>query len=233
MMARMLHLFCYDVVFQFRHGFYTIYLIISVIYITILLSIPDSVRLIVTNALVFSDTSVLGLTFVGALLLLEKQQGILYSLFVTPVRLSEYLFAKVSSLSLLAMLASGSIFVIANGFHALSILFLFGVVWGSSIFTLIGLGIGARVSSLNGYLFGIMAGTFIFAAPLLGYLKVYDGLWLYLLPTRATLVLLASTLQSPSMLHILYAVLCLMLWTHLAWLFAIKSFSTFILGVQR
>ncbi|MBN1465987.1 hypothetical protein JXA02_09510, partial [candidate division KSB1 bacterium] len=102
----MVQLFRYDVLFQFRHGFYFIYLLVSAIYIIALFNIPTAQRLVVTNLLVFSDTSVLGLTFVGAILLLEKQQRILHSLFVTPLKLSEYLLAKVLSLSLIALLAS-------------------------------------------------------------------------------------------------------------------------------
>ena len=229
MMRRTRQLSFYDVLFQFRHGFYLVYLLVSVLYIIILFNIPESHRLMVTNALVFSDTSILGLMFVGAILLLEKQQDILHSLFVTPLLLREYLAAKVLSLTLISVTASLLIFVISNGLGLMSGLFLPGVILGSSIFILIGLGIGARVNSLNGYIFGIMVGTIIFTAPLLSYLNVYDGLWLYILPTRATLLLLASTHQPLSSGHVIYAFFNLIAWIILAWPFAVKSFRTFII----
>ena len=135
MMRRTRQLFFYDVLFQFRHGFYLVYLLVSVIYIIILFSIPESHRLMVTNALVFSDTSILGLTFVGAILLLEKQHGTLPSLFVTPLRLHEYLAAKMLSLTLIAVPASLGILLIPNGSVPAVRLFLTGVVFSSSIFT--------------------------------------------------------------------------------------------------
>ena len=161
---------------------------------------------------------------------MEKGQEILNSLFVTPVRLREYLIAQVLSLTFLAVQASLILLIIPNGFRPLSTPFLLGVILGSALFTLVGLGVGARVNTLNGYLFGVMAGTMIFSLPLLGYLDIYDGLWLYLLPTRATLLLLMSTYDSLSAAQIIYALVCLGLWTILAWIFAVKSFEKFIIG---
>ncbi len=229
MIRRTLCLFMYDVLFQFRHGFYAIYLIISALYIAILFSIPDTQRLLVTTILVFADTSVLGLTFVGALLLLEKQQNILQSLFVTPMRLAEYLAAKILSLSLIALLASGLILILANGIVSSMFLFFIGLVLSSSVFILIGLAVGARVRSLNGYLFGVMAGTIIFSVPLVSYLGIYDALWLYVMPTRATLYLLGSTMSPISASQLFYSLVNLMLWNVLTWWIAVKSFQKYII----
>jgi fluoroquinolone transport system permease protein len=184
----------------------------------------------VTNALVFSDTSILGLTFVGAILLLEKGQNLLQGLFVTPVRLFEYLTAKVISLALIALLASAAILIIPNGFVPSLGLFLPGVFLTSCIFTLIGLAVGARFQTMNGFLFGTMAGTMIFSAPLIAYFDIYDGVWLYAFPTRATLLLLASTFQDISAGQLVYAFLNLLIWNTLAWLLASWSFRRHILG---
>jgi fluoroquinolone transport system permease protein len=230
MTHRLLNMFLYDVLFQFRHGFYLIYLIISAIYIAVLFNIPTAQRLVVTNILVFSDTSVLGLTFVGAILLLEKQQHILHSLFVTPLRLFEYLLAKMLSLSLIALMGSLLILLIPNGLKTPSALFVLGVMSGSIIFTLIGLGVGARVNSLNGYIFGIMMGTMIFCLPLLGYLHIHDGWWLNLLPTHAILLLLASIHQPLSAAQIIYALCCLLVWTTATWLFAVMNYRILLRG---
>ena len=219
----------YDILFQFRNGFYLIYLIISALYIGILFSIPESHRLLVTYALVFSDTSILGLTFVGALLLLEKQQNILSSLFVTPLHVRDYLAGKVISLSLLALWASLAILVIPNGWIDSSVFVISGILLGSSFFILLGIAVGARVSSMNGFIFGIMASTVIFALPLLGYFKVYDAWWLYLLPTRATLLLFESSLRPLSTSELVYAFATLLVWNVLGARLAVWSFHKFIL----
>ncbi len=233
MIRRTLQLFLYDVRFQFRHGFYAIYLIISAIYIGILISIPEAQRLLVTNALVFSDTSVLGLTFIGAILLLEKQQNILQSLFVTPVRLAEYVIAKILSLSLIALLASLIILILPNGIRPSIGYFILGVLLSSGIFILIGLAVGARVTSLNGYLFGVMAGTIFFALPLLDYLQVYNSWWLYLLPSHAQLVLLSGTHDELGVARALFSILVLALWFIAAWFLAVRSFTTFIVRGKK
>ncbi len=233
MTRRTLHLFLYDVRFQFRHGFYAIYLIISAIYVAILWSIPAASRLLVTNALVFTDTSVLGLTFIGAIVLLEKQQNILQSLFVTPVRLAEYVIAKILSLSLIALLASLVILILPNGIRPSIGFFILGVLLSSGIFILIGLAAGARVTSLNGYLFGVMAGTIFFALPLLDYLQVYKSWWLYLLPSHAQLVLLSATHVELGVARTLFSILILALWFIAAWLWAVRSFTIFILRGEK
>lgn len=219
----------YDILFQFRNGFYLVYLIISAIYIGILCSIPESHRLLVTYALVFSDTSILGLTFVGALLLLEKQQNVLSSLFVTPLQVREYLTGKVISLSLLALVASMAILLVPSGWVQSVGLVVVGIVLGSSFFILLGIIVGARVSSMNGFIFGIMASTFMFALPLLGYFNVYDAWWLYLLPTRATLLLFESSLRPLSTSELVYAFATLLVWNGLAARLAACSFHKFIL----
>jgi fluoroquinolone transport system permease protein len=228
MIRRIFKLFLYDVLFQFRHGFYAIYAIVSVLYIAILFSFSTH-RLLVTNALVFSDTSILGLVFVGAILLLEKQQNILHSLFVTPVKLSEYLLAKVMSLTLISILASFAILLVPNGVVPSLGLFLLGVALSSSIFILIGLAIGAKVNTMNGYIFGIMLGTIVFAAPLVSYFGLYDGLWLYVLPTRASLFLLSSTFLSISSGQLWYSIINLIVWNIGAWRLATWSFSKYII----
>lgn len=88
----MLKLFKYDISIQLRSGYWTVYGIIGLIYILILVNLPVNIRDDVAIFLIFSDTSVLGLIFVGALVLLEKQQGVLQSLSVTPLKLTDYLF---------------------------------------------------------------------------------------------------------------------------------------------
>lgn len=233
MTRRLAHLFLYDVIFQYRHGFYAIYAIISAIYIFVLFSIPQAHRLLVTNALVFSDTSVLGLTFVGAILLLEKQQNILHSLFVTPVRLAEYFFAKIISLSMIALFASLIILIVPNGFSPSLGFFIFGILLSSGIFVLIGLGVGARVTSLNGYIFGVMAGTIIFAVPLLDYLQVYRSWWFYLLPSHAQLYLLFSTQHDLNLMRAGFSILNLVVWFFAVWFFAVHSFEKFILRGEK
>ncbi|HSR03547.1 MAG TPA: hypothetical protein VLM88_03070 [Proteiniclasticum sp.] len=69
-----------DVVFQYKQGFYFIYLLISFVYLLILSQLPEAIAEIAITVIVFSDPSVLGLFFIGGILLLEKDQGVLQTL---------------------------------------------------------------------------------------------------------------------------------------------------------
>ena len=88
----------YDLKFQIRHGFYYAYAFVVTFYLIALLNIPLGIREWVTTLVIFSDTSVLGFFFVGSIILLERGQGTLNTLFVTPIRLHEFLLSKSLSL---------------------------------------------------------------------------------------------------------------------------------------
>ncbi len=73
-----------DIQLQWRQGFWLVYFIVSVIYVLVLLNIPAENRMMVSLIMILSDTSMLGVIFIGALILLEKQQKVIHSLFVHP-----------------------------------------------------------------------------------------------------------------------------------------------------
>ena len=74
-----------DITLQWRQGFWLIYFVVSAIYILVLLNVPMEKRMMVSLILILTDTTILGVLFVGALVLLEKQQAIIHSLFVTRI----------------------------------------------------------------------------------------------------------------------------------------------------
>ncbi|KXS49143.1 fluoroquinolone transport system permease protein [Halanaerobium congolense] len=96
----------HDLRFQFRHKFYHVYLIISLIYIALLLNLPGDLRTFIAGIIIFPDPSMLGFTFISAIILLEKENNILESLFVTPLKLDEYIIAKLISLGLISLFSS-------------------------------------------------------------------------------------------------------------------------------
>ena len=142
----------YDVMFQFRYGFYYAYLFVTVLYILLLRSLPEETRRILATILVFSDTSILGFFFIGGMVLLEKGQKTLESLFVTPLRIWDYLISKIISLTLLALLTSFAIMIFSFGASFNPIPLLIGVTFSSAFFTLLGLLASSRIKTLNGYL---------------------------------------------------------------------------------
>src|SRR5690554_5975368 len=97
---RLLHAVWADIRFQFKQGFYLVYVLITITYLIILSFLPEEILSVGLPLVIFSDPSVLGLFFIGGIIMLEKMQGILSVLVVSPLRTTEYILSKVISLAL-------------------------------------------------------------------------------------------------------------------------------------
>jgi len=116
-----------DILFQYRHGFYTVYFLITVFYILLLRLLPTEPRTFLAPVLLFSDPAVLGFFFVGGLVLFERKQNLLEGFLVTPLRPGEYLLAKALSLSLISLATSLAIAWLGVGVPFNPLLLLAGV----------------------------------------------------------------------------------------------------------
>lgn len=96
---RLKKLFLLDMRFQAKYGFYFLYAVLTVIYIAVLFAFPENWKEKAAAILIFSDPASMGLFFMGAIVLLEKSQHTTCALAVSPVHATEYVIAKVSSLS--------------------------------------------------------------------------------------------------------------------------------------
>lgn len=165
---RIWKLFLGDLKFQAACGFYWLYGIITFFYAGVLLLLPQEWRSKVAVALIYSDPAALGLIFMGAIILLEKSQRVLDALVVSPIKVSDYLAAKVGSLCLISVTASFFLALVAKVENLWMIVAVTAIT--SLIFSLLGLIIGAKISSLNHYLFAIVPIEIICFVPPLIYL---------------------------------------------------------------
>ena len=193
--------------FQLRHGFYLAYLLVTAAYVVVLRIVPTATRSALTVALVFSDASVLGFFFVGGSVLLERDQRVLESLFVTPLHITEYVLAKIASLALLSLAVSVAIVLIGYGVPRHPLIFVLGTLLGSVVAVLIGLLISTRARHLNGY-FGL---SFVYVPFFVLPVLHVSGLWttpiVYLMPPYAALVLIAHGFFGGQWWQVLYGVL--------------------------
>jgi len=149
---RLLKLLKYDVKFQLRHGFYYAYLFICILYVIMLRFLPIDIRKTAGILIMFSDPAAIGFFFIGGIILLEKGQSILDSLFVTPTRLHEYLVSKVVSLALLSLVSACVICYISFGTEVNLLFLVAGVLLSSIFFTLVGITLAVRIKTLNQYI---------------------------------------------------------------------------------
>lgn len=147
---RVKYMFLWDMRFQAKYGFYFLYAVLTVIYGIILLAIPENWREKAAAVLIFSDPASMGLFFMGAVVLLEKSQHTPCALAVSPVRETEYIFAKIGSLSAVGLIVA-AVLALAAGADNLHMV-LSGTVISSALFTLTGLIIATEINSLNQFL---------------------------------------------------------------------------------
>ncbi|UFJ39518.1 hypothetical protein LOK74_15825 [Brevibacillus humidisoli] len=213
----------HDVRFQFRHGFYYAYAVISVIYILLLHRLSGEAKPLTASFLLFSDPGMLGFFFIGGIVLLERGQQILDPLFVTPFRISEYVTAKLASLILLALASTGVIVFGTFGTDFSALPLLIGIMLTSSLFTLIGLSVAVRVKSINQYLFTSPVYMTILCLPLLEHVGLMETPWFWLFPTQGALILIHGAFVPLTVQEWLYSVLVLLVWNTAAVVWAGRS----------
>ncbi|KRE96452.1 ABC transporter permease [Paenibacillus sp. Soil766] len=219
----------YDVQFQWRHGFYGVYVLVCSLYVLLLHFVPESRKDTVTILLTFSDPSALGLILAGGIVLLEKDQGIHDSLFVTPLRLREYLFAKALSLSALSLAAAWVIHVFSLGLPISPIRFSLAVLLTSSFFTFLSIGVAVRTRSINGFILLSQLYALPFTLPLLHFFGIGKAFMYVIIPTDGSLLLLKTTYQHVSLGGTIYAVTLLVLGNACVFLWTYRSFERKVL----
>lgn len=221
----MLKLLIYDISIQWRSGYWSVWGVMGFLYILILLNIPLNVRDEAAVGIIFMDTSVLGLIFVGALVLFEKQQGVLQSMSVTPLKLNTYIYSKVISLTILSTVISSLIWIIPlwsfNGYGYI----LSGVALSSVVFTIFGLGFTSGVATFNQYLARIFIGSLIFSIPVIPFIIFPEMVWLIIFPTNAALDLFLQISKDSFSIIQLIDIILLGIWIFVMLIFARKQFK--------
>jgi fluoroquinolone transport system permease protein len=134
-------------------------------YLIILSFLPKDILSVGLPLVVFSDPSVLGLFFIGGIIMLEKTQGILSVLVVSPLRTIEYILSKVISLAFVSVLAAIAITGFSHYENVNWLLVFLSTVLTSGIFTLCGIMITAGCNTVNQYMVKTVPYMLLFVLP--------------------------------------------------------------------
>lgn len=178
-----------DISFQFKQGFYFVYIALTFIYMVIMSLLPDKLLNTFIPLVVFSDPSVVGFFFIGGIVMLEKVQGILQYIVVTPLRTKEYLLAKVISLSLLAEAAGLAITAVTHKGSVNWVLLFIGILLSSVFFTLFGFIVAAKSNSVNQYFIKMIPYMLVVIFPCFSLIGFQYSWLLNIFPSAAGLVL--------------------------------------------
>lgn len=166
-----------DLHFLWRYGFGGLYALFTLLYLLLLSAVPIGAKETVGTLLIFSDPAVMGLFFMGALLLLERSQRVLPALAVSPAAPWEYTLSKALSLALVGTAVGGILAVFSGGGHLLYTLC--AVLLGALFFSFVGLIAAFHSGSLNQFLLLSVAAELLLCVP--GILLAFGWLprWLF------------------------------------------------------
>jgi fluoroquinolone transport system permease protein len=170
-----------DIRFQFKYGFYFLYVIFAAVYISLLFALPDAWRVKTAVLMIFSDPAAMGLYFMGAIVLFEKSEQVLNSIAISPVHPSEYVLAKLVSIALISTLV-GLIIGISSGIIGNIFEFTVGLFLCSCLFSSLGLSIAAKITTLNQFIIATIPAELVINIPAIAYLFGYKSNWLLLHP---------------------------------------------------
>lgn len=179
-MSRLRKLLYGDIRFQFKYGFYLVYLILTVFYVCLLYAFPVNIRSKVASLLIYTDPAAMGLFFMGAIVLFEKSQRVLNSLAVSPITVGEYILSKLISLGLIGTLVGILIAASSGNRQLLSVAL--GTFFGSMIFSLFGLIAASVVNSLNQFMVVTIPVELLCTLPPIIYLFGYRNRFMLLHP---------------------------------------------------
>jgi len=222
----------WDMRLQFRNGFYYAAAFIAVLMTIVLAQLPEAELPTILPVFVLGNMTIGTFYFKAGLVLLEKGDGVLEGLIVTPLRQSEYLAAKLISLTLLTLVENVAIVTAVYGLHYNLLLLALGVALMASFNVLFGFIAVARYDSINSFLLPSILITMTLTVPLLDYLGFWQSPLVYLHPVQATLLLLKGAFQPIAPWQMVYGVLYAALWIGLLFKASQRIFYRFIILKQ-
>lgn len=201
-----------DIRFQFKYGFYLLYGIFALMYTAILQLLPEAWKASVAVLMVFSDPTMLGLFFMGAILQFEKEEHTLHSIVVSPVSVQEYVLSKLCSLAVISTLVA-LLLAKVGGILDHPMRFALAIVFGSCLFTSLGLVLATKTHTLNQFLLYTAPCELLITVPA-GFYLFGNSAPIFLMHPGCSLIELCMSGD-----HVLFASLSLLLWTLLfVWL---------------
>jgi fluoroquinolone transport system permease protein len=194
-------------------------------YLIILSFLPENILSVALPVVVFSDPSVLGLFFIGGIILLEKGQGVLMVLVVTPLRSIEYILAKVISLSIISVAAALAISWFSYFPSVNWVLLIVSTMLTSGIFTLLGIMINAGCNTVNQYMLKTIPYMLLFILPCLALIG-FPYSWLFtIIPSVAALKLMLGVYHGILWYEAVALVVYLSIVNYLLLRFAVRVFE--------
>ena len=174
---------------QYRYGIYAAYGFVMAFYVFILVWGGAYLPPTFIAFVIYSDPAVLGFFFLGALMMLEKAEGVRLALSVTPIASRDYFLAKALPLTLLGLVAVGALGLLVHGRPDFPILM--ASVFVTSLFYIgIAVPIALHFRTVTSYLIGSSGLLLPVIVPAILAFMDPMPVWAMLVPTAAQLRLI-------------------------------------------
>lgn len=230
-MRRLLASVRWDVVRQYRYRFYAVSLFVVVIWgvlLSLLGEVARPVAAVAVPAFVCSNLVITTFYFMAALLLLEKDEGTLAALGVTPLRRGEYLGAKVLTLTLLGLVESLLVVGLLFGTDLHWGLLTAGTALLGAFYTLAGFIFIVRYDAINAFLLPSVGVVMFLFLPLLPHFGMAARWPFYLHPVEPALTLMRAAYAPAGAGTLAYGLLGLVGWCAGAAWWAMRRFDRLV-----
>lgn len=228
-MTRLLNTFRWEVVLQVRNGFYYVSLFVVLVWGAILLQLTETDLLKgLIPAFLVLNLNITTFYFVGAIVLLEKSEGTLAGLVVSPLRDTEYLLSKLASLTLLAVLENTVIVLVVYGIDLNPLSLLAGMILLCGLYTMLGFVAVIRYHSINEYLLPSFIYVALLLLPAVTQLEGFDSPIFILHPVYAPLLLLRAAFEPMAAWQMVYGTAGSVGWFVLGLLWAKRRFDRYV-----
>jgi fluoroquinolone transport system permease protein len=167
---RALALIRHDLRLQYRYGIYAAYAVVIALYVVELLLLGEFLPSWVPALIVFTDPAAVSFFFLGALLMLERAEGVRAALAASPITAADYLVGKIATLVGLSLASAVLLLPFMHAHYPVLLLATVGLT--ALQYLGIGVPIGLHFKTVNGYLIGSASFLTPFIAP--GLLALLD-----------------------------------------------------------
>ena len=214
----------------YRYKIIHISILSVVLYFLTTQAVPDLDRPIFHSLLLFFDPAIIGIMFIGALVLFEKSENVLQALVITPMRVDDYILSKITSLTILSIISATIFIALLKIFSNVDfdlIFLILGIILTSVMLILLGFILVSRVNSINEYLLAMVVSFLgLLFPPMLHLSGIYENVIFYLWPTQASFILFTGVFNSNGLeiWEIAYSIIYQIIWIGIFYYLAKKAF---------
>lgn len=229
-MTRFVATLALDVRLQLRNGFYWAVAFLLVTLLVVVSRFPTVDWAPVLPPFILGNLSLATFFLMAGLILLEKEEGTIHSLVVTPLAVDEYLASKVLTLTGLSIVEHACIVLATVGTDVSPLPLVLGVALASALYCLAGFMAAVRYGSINELLLPTIVWVAAFSLPILDYAGLWTTRLTFLHPFQAPLVILRGAFVPLEVWEWVYGIGYAGAWIGVGFLWSRRAFRRFVIA---